>query len=132
MSFSVPTFNLTCGIHTVTPPSNYDLRLQSACNLAMGKRTAWPFGGSAIDSANVGFTAQLLLPALTDVRDSSGGHVADVVEVPIGSGRFYQVQMVDDVGKGFPNEYRFATLAKIWAFGDWIPYNVPNWPIPIP
>jgi hypothetical protein len=35
-----------------------------------------------------------------------------MIELPSGSGRFYQTFAMDDRGKGFPNEYRvvFAQL----------------------
>jgi hypothetical protein len=63
----------------------------------------------------------LLLPMLTDIRSDEKGPGSDWAEVPAGSGRFYQVVYVEDIGKGFSNEHRGAML---------IPY--PPWPIPYP
>jgi hypothetical protein len=64
----------------------------------------------------------LLLPPGTDIRSGVLG-TADDVEVPAGSGRFYEVEFVDDVGKGFANEYRVALLIQTTAWGAWpLPY----------
>jgi hypothetical protein len=53
------------------------------------------------------------LPKLTDVRGTNGfGGGADIVEVPSLSGRFYQVRAVEDIGKGFDNEYRQALIEQ--------------------
>lgn len=77
-------------------------------------------------------TPQLLLPAGTDVRDGSTGGEADIIEVPAGSGRWYSVMSVDDMGKGFPNEHRFALLHKIYERLNPILFLGANWPTPIP
>jgi hypothetical protein len=53
---------------------------------------------------------ELLLPMRTDIRASWNGASEDLVEVPAGSLRFYGVYWVDDVGRGFLNEYRLALL----------------------
>ena len=70
----------------------------------------------------------LLLPAGTDIRDSTNYSFTvdktDMVEVPAASGRIYVVEWVDDVGKGFPNEFRVAAIAKASGWG--------LWPSPIP
>lgn len=134
MSFELPNFNLVCNIYTVTLGAN-SFRLDSPCNLAMGKRNALFIGTIvAEDSASNlgGFTGQLLLPPGTDIRDQSCGGFADLVEVPAGSGRFYGVSCVDDIGKGFDNEHRFATILKTWGFtGNRYGLTDP-WPTPIP
>jgi hypothetical protein len=45
------------------------------------------------------------------------------VEVPAGSGRYYEVVQVDDAGKGFPNEHRIAGLIATVDLGMWpVPY----------
>lgn len=68
--------------------------------------------------------AQLLLPKLTDIRGrfEVSPDPNDEVEVPQGSGRWYWVYFVDDYGKGFPNEHRFAYIEQINS----------GWPIPTP
>lgn len=131
MAFTLPTFNLTCNIHTVAGGVNV-FRLSSDCNLAMGRRTANPNGTVEQDGGLFGLLPILLLPVGTDVRDSSCGGEMDIVEVPAGTGRWYQVIAVDDVGKGFPNEHRLATLGKTWGFaGNGSGLTLP-WPTPIP
>jgi hypothetical protein len=71
------------------------------------------------------------LPAGTDIRDEGvDPGVADCVEVPAGSGRFYLVDYVDDVAKDFPNEYRIAVLVKVGGAGFFPTF--PLWPQPIP
>lgn len=63
----------------------------------------------------------LLLPPFTDIQDGFNGVGPDTVEIPAGSGRLYLANMVDDLGKGFPNEHRFAMVSKTGA-----------WPTPVP
>jgi hypothetical protein len=62
-----------------------------------------------------------MLPPGTDIRDPWSGTGADLVECPLGTGRFYRVAIVDDVAKGHANEYRVAMI-----------YKVGTWPTPIP
>lgn len=122
MSFTLPTFPLDVGVWHPghVPPAPPDAVVKG--NLAYGKRVSTQFWDWATTDQSAVF-AQLLLPPLTDVRDFSCALGADVVEVPLSSGRFYSVQFVDDLGKGFPNEHRFALLAK----------DVTSpWPTPIP
>jgi len=117
--FSIPTFNLTVDVYTngAYPPN--------------AKRTTFPCnlqGGRAIrmsDAAFVnGWSMHLLLPKGSDIRSfvTAGGQ--DLVDVPAGSGRHYLVMGVDDIGKGFANEFRWALLFPTNAFG--------SWPVPIP
>jgi hypothetical protein len=111
MAFRLPAFNLTCGIHT-GPGISGPLRLTSRCNLAWGERINAVYVQTAgVPSQPLGYMC-LLLPPLTDIRGilATGGQ--DYVEVPIGSGRWYAVQFVDDIGKGFANEHRGALLIQ--------------------
>lgn len=52
----------------------------------------------------------LLLPLQTDIRGLQDTVSQDMVEVPAGSGRWYSVQIVDDIGKGYANEHRSASI----------------------
>jgi hypothetical protein len=61
----------------------------------------------------------LLVPALTDVRGPQDPVGPDMVEVPAGSGRWYQVVFVDDIAKGFSNEHRTASIFALYA--SWTP-----------
>jgi len=132
MSFTLPTFNLNVNIFTGPWPGVF--RSTVLGNLAVGRRVTavagpWAF---SIPSYN-GAAPTLLLPPLTDIRDASCGPNSDFVEVPAGSGRFYQVAYVDDIGKGFANEHRFAWLEKVVqgiAGGGSFPGFF--WPTPIP
>lgn len=132
MAFSVPDFNLTCNIYT-GPWDVGLLRVVSPCNLRMGRGGIQAISSDAGSFLSYGNQPQLLLPAGTDIRDVSCSLVFDNVEVPAGSGRFYCVMLVDDVGKGFPNEFRCATIGKVFQ-GVLGSGSYPGlfWPAPIP
>lgn len=119
MAYVLPTFNLTgnCWHGLNHPPAAPDLVFD--CNLCFGRRIG-PF-----DAITTAFCMQLLVPAGTDLRTPVQGIPNfDLVEVPAGTGRFYRVQWVDDLGKGFDNEHRFALLLQTNTFSPW--------PIPMP
>lgn len=132
MSFTVPQMPLAVDIYT-GPWLTRVLRVSTVGNLAPGRRIVdGPFGWDG-GNAVVPATVSLLLPAGTDVRDwSCAGHQTDFVEVPAGSGRWYGVLNVDDFGKGFPNEHRFAMIAKVFSFLNGTLYAGMDWPTPIP
>jgi len=120
MSYSLPTFNLTCNVWrngnaTTNPPD-----LTPACNLTFGRITSPSAGitNGVLVPSNYMF---LMVPKLTDIRDHFCASDTDTVEVPAGSGRFYNVATVDDIGKGFQNEHRCCTILKTGV-----------WPQPIP
>lgn len=115
----VPQFPLSVGIWrsnnaTTNPPS-----ILTVGQLVVGATHTQPFLTSGISPNNV--TQSLYLPKLTDIRDAHSTLGQDTVEVPRGSGRFYQVLLFDDVAKGFPNEFRIAFISK-----------KPPWPTPAP
>ena len=116
MGFQPPTFVVPVNIwHSPNvPPAAPDITV--TCNLAWGKRIAAITGLEQL-SGNLIMT--LLLPMLTDIRSSIQGTNSDIVEAPAGSGRFYVVFDVDDIGKGFANEHRAATLQQTSVFGAW-------------
>lgn len=132
MSFSVPTFNLTCDIYN-GPWLTKSLRLSSPCNLALGRRVIGQFQDYAVPQvAAASLQMQLLLPGGTDLHDAFMGLPNDVIEVPAGSGRWYGLFAFDDVGKGFANEYRIADISKIAAAVDPTRYAGCVWPTPVP
>lgn len=131
MPFSVPDFNLVVGIYT-GPWATKVFRQFQDCNLAFGRRTQTIIGGGTGSGLFFGMVANLLLPAGTDVRDNGNASGYDCLEIPPGSGRWYQANCVDDVGKGFPNEYRLVTLGKICQAADAIEFAGVFWPTPIP
>jgi hypothetical protein len=135
-TYNVPNFNLTCAIYKSDPTLNFALltfRLFSPCQLRGFGRVPSPTATQAFNlpTGLLASVCDLYLPALTDIRDlSCNGGNTDVVEVPAGSGRWYYVGQVDDVAKGFSNEYRRARLTKVFQ-GSTTP-TFPLWPTPIP
>lgn len=109
MAYVLPTFNLTCNVwHNASAASVYLIPDDTFdCNLSFGKRVTPGFTSGVF---HVG--AMLLLPALTDIRSGWNGANPDLVECPAGSQRFYFAISVDDFGKGFSNEHRFAFLLQ--------------------
>lgn len=126
MSYNIPTFNLTCNVwHAGTqPPAAPSATFN--CNLQFALK-------AKVDIANLPTTPAslmyLLLPKSTDIRGKWGAANGDVVECPAGTHRFYSVQLVDDVGKGFSNEYRVAGMVQVTnpaaAFGIAFPVPLP-------
>jgi hypothetical protein len=127
MAFRVPSFNLVCDIGLSTaagyPGSKTGFIpriVAQPCALVYGKRVnfAASHGPSAGNSQAFGMS--LLLPALTDVRGlqsyTGNGNRVDLVECPSGSGRWYCVAWVEDIGKGWPNEHRVALIQVIGSF----------------
>lgn len=118
--FAPPTFNLPCSIWRASSTDYAHPDGSATVNLAWSKR---------VDAIGDGTESlmHLLLPAHTDIRGAWNGQPADVVEVPRGTHRFYQVGYVDDIGKGFANEHRCAVLIQnvFGLFGF-------NFPVPLP
>jgi hypothetical protein len=110
MAFTLPTFNLFCNVSTqgLYPT----VRASFVCNLAYGRRVNVASTGGTLVIGVPLVTMSLLLPPLVDVRGPLSTTGADVIEVPAGSGRTYQVAFVDDIGKGFTNEHRVAILEQ--------------------
>lgn len=132
MAFTVPTFNLECEIWS-GPWVSKSYRETVPCNLALGRRVQQQFYDDLVAGYQPGSIAMaLLVPALTDLRDKNQGYDADVLEVPVGSGRWYGLNCYDDVGKGFDNEYRLAIITKISDAIDHTQYPDLDWPTPCP
>jgi len=131
MAYSLPQFNLTCDIYRGPWLTRTLAIAAQPCNLAYGRRHSLQNVASGTQNGE-SMNMSLLLPPGVDVRDLSCAAVDDVVECPSGSGRWYQVSNVDDIGKGFDNEHRCAILFKISAamFGG--SYAGLQWPAPIP
>jgi hypothetical protein len=121
MAYSVPVFNITVTINRHATGKVGGPDVSSLANLAWGRRVAAPASGGTAMLGVVFVSPVLLLPLGTDIRDLYCPSGADFVEAPAGSGRWYSVAVVDDIGKGFSNEHRAAVLVK----------SSP-WPQPIP
>lgn len=126
MSYSIPQMPLLFAVWsnaddpTTDPPRDFDI----PCNLGWGRRGLSSSPGF-VGSGTAPALAQLLVPAGTDIRGMANQAATDPdwVEVPQGSGRYYIVWQVDDIGKGFPNEHRFGLISPLTAIG---------WPVPYP
>jgi hypothetical protein len=131
MAFTVPTFNLLCDVYSGPWPTK-SLRISDLpCNLAAAR----PAKSTAVENEGelwINGYMTLLVPALTDLRMLGQGVQNDILEVPAGTGRWYQLNFVDDVGKGFSNEHRMALLVQIAE--PLLPSQFPGlfWPIPMP
>jgi hypothetical protein len=120
MAFRLPTFNVAVNIWrfgnaTTNPPD-----VVTTGNLAIGRRVGVLLAYTSTSVTEPG-GAWLLLPANTDIRDNKAPAGADTCEVPAGTGRFYSVVWVEDLGLGFFNEHRFAEVVGLGP-----------WPLPFP
>jgi len=117
VAYRLPTFNLQGRLRRWSPGPypGPGLGTLVSCGLRLYKTSF---------IVNAGFNAltmvALVLPKGTDIRGNSPKSNGDIVEVPNGSGRFYIVNSVDDVAKGFANEYRFAAMTQVQ-----IPFPIP-------
>ena len=111
----LPTFNLTCNIwfgNTIAPPVGPPNLAAVVCQLSPGE---------LVFSQLVLATQFLKVPALTNihyVRTLFPFIGQDLVEVPAGTGNWYQVSYVADVGRGFPNAYRLAVISRVAPVPD--------------
>jgi len=108
MAYTIPTFNLICDLYTGPPgviPPVGPARLTVLVNLSPGRRVMMPSAGFLV-------LMEVLLPAGTDIRGGMSATGSDIIELPQGSARYYKVLGVDDVAKGFANEYRIAWCAQ--------------------
>jgi hypothetical protein len=130
MAFTVPDFNLVCNVFRGPYLTRVLAITDLPCNLAFSRRGQIP---SAFQVNNEWSPIMsLLVPAGSDLRSLVNAAVEDVVECPSGSGRWYQVGGVDDIGKGFPNEHRCALLFQISAAMLGASYGTLAWPAPMP
>lgn len=120
MAYTIPEMPLLCRLWSWDAADPDDWREEDVpCNLAWGRRVLTGDLQPASASLDLGPCAKLLVPAGTDIRGYANTiGEGDLVEVPQDSGRFYFAVLVDDVGKGFPNEHRFALLS---VAGNWTP-----------
>lgn len=122
MGFRLPTFNILCNIATGPPPAAPPPPLppfrvpNQPCQLTYGRRVQVTSTGGTAAVGVLTLTMNLLLPALVDIRGPQDTVAPDAVEVPAGSGRWYAVVAVDDIGKGFANEHRTASIYALAGF----------------
>jgi len=121
IGYQVPTFNLRCNIWTgpgpnqtpVIPPPGSPRVANVPCQLTYGRRVNTMSTGGTGGAGVLVQTMNLQLPKLTDIRGIQDTIAVDIVECPAGSGRWYLVGFVDDIGKGFNNEHRTAGIFAI-------------------
>jgi hypothetical protein len=79
------------------------------------------------------FSMEALFAAAENVNamDGSLATNGDLLEIPAGSTVLYQCTYVDDIGKGFANEHRFAILHRIAQDCVFADITIPM-PHPIP
>lgn len=122
MAFVLPTFPSSVDIYDwVAFGVPTSLRLTSPCQLR-GPNPSYAINYTSVSSFAP--ASLILLPALTDIRDRYNTPInrPDFVQVPAGSGRWYHVVYVDDIAKEFPNEHRYAAIAKL----DPLPWPTPS------
>jgi hypothetical protein len=141
MPYVIPAMPLVLNVwHQWDPTSVYAAPdvIKVPCNLSPGKRTFLapfdsPFLGDIFNAWVYAFPMEVLLPKLQDIRAPDlNGTLPDCLEIPGGSGRLYFVSYVDDIGKGFANEHRFAIAYRAaleLEFADAVVIPVP---IPLP
>ncbi len=130
MAFTLPIFNLTCHIwHAQAPgapntpfvPPGAPPDLTPTCQLYVYSKPFTPpvgqdFCEGGTEGVTYPFCVILRVPKGTDIRApwnrAVPGGQRDLVECPAGSGRFYWVATVEDVHKGFGNEYRVGALEQ--------------------
>lgn len=128
MAYTLPTFNLIVNLWHggAVPPAPPDV--VTVGNLTPGRRNITPYYLVPV-GADAPANMWLLLPRGTDVRDGKAVSGADLAEVPAGSGRYYNVDFVDDLASGFANEHRFCQLRGI---GPWpVPFPAGNAALPL-
>lgn len=134
MPYVLPTFNLAVSIwRTGWVASNYATPdVSTMGNLSPGKVVSMNRGAS-LNTAVAAFVMELRLPKLTDIRAAyQANNTEDLVEVPAGSKRFYEVQYVDDIGKGFTNEHRLAVILFTGGTQTFADIGAVAVPVPLP
>lgn len=132
--FSLPEFPSTCDVYSMFAGFDFAdrfFRFTVECQLRLYGPRIWTSSSPVEPTGILAMGASILFPPLTDVRDTGvNPGFPDIIECPSGSGRWYIVAAVDDVAKGFANEYRRVFVNK--AFSCPALPTFPFWPTPIP
>jgi len=123
VAFDPPTFNLLCNVwHQVPDPPALPAGAPNIANLPCNLRILKT--ADVITTQGSQPTAFIAVPKGTDLRVLVGwrslrapGGTTPIIECPAGTGRIYQIFAIDDVAKGFPNEYRFALVTQVECIG---------------
>lgn len=118
--FKLPNFNLDVNIWI--PPHSPGLEPPDVVVKGQLRYTGKLSPVSTTAAGGRWSTMEVLLPKGTNVVDLDNGlGSASIIEIPAGSKRYYRALYVDDVAKGFENEYRIVYV-----------YKDGTWPTPIP
>lgn len=133
MAYVLPTFNLLANVWhaydaTLTNYASPDATV--LVNLSPGKRTMVAADPGFTSSILYNFVMEMLVAKDTDIRTSNETTLADLIECPKDTGRFYAVRYVDDIGKGFANEHRLV-LVRMWNRDPMI-FKDTTVPFPVP
>lgn len=103
MPFVLPDFHLLCDVYNSTTSGGLGtLRLHNVpCQLVYSYRTQ---------------VLILKVAAKTDIRPRAAapqvGYFGDFVDVPAGTANYMSVNLVYDVARGYPNEYRSVACSR--------------------
>ena len=134
MAYSLPDFNLTIGHFRSFAP--YSFSTKTSLGTFMGQLRGYgahPRVTARYSTTSVDYPSgwSVLCPPATDLRDALCSSASfDLLEIPSASGRWYIVNYVDDIARGFPNQYRLGILEKLNINSP--VSGVPFWPSPIP
>jgi hypothetical protein len=124
MAKKIPLFPMTANVwrNASAIPGPPDLVVQCQLHVPTAGRAA--YGSTPTLIAGTLFRS-IYVPKGTDLRPIWPSSLPDVIECPAGTGRFYHVWDLDDVAKGFPNEFRCASVIVYFGIAG-------SWPTPIP
>jgi len=110
----VLTANIWFGQQMIIPPVAPPNLAAVPCQIAPGELIFQPLVGQRED---------IKFPKLTNVHFQRAMPLFgnDLIECPAGSGMWYTVTWVFDVGKGFPNEYRACSVLQVAPIPDPLP-----------
>ncbi len=124
MPFVLPNFNIVCNVDQPDVvgvpgvPTGPPRLANQPCALVYGRRVNVAATGDDLAPDIPCQAMNLLLPKGTDVRGPQDDVSFDMIECPAGTGRWYWVIFVDDIGRGYANEHRTASMVALtgtWA-----------------
>lgn len=118
MPYYLPNFNLKATITTTDKDSSVVTSFDSICALQYGGKKQVGGGNPGTSLTKLTPIMYGLFPKGTPFRgaDEGSGYPGDTVELPLGSGRLYHANWIDDVSKGYATEYRCAVLVQVDGF----------------
>ncbi len=121
MAYQVPNFPLTCRAHAWLP-GPYPPGGPVAGSVDFLGQLRFLKTAAELGQSNALNFMLLLIAASTPLFGNTASQNGDFVEVPKGSGRWYQVMMVDAVAAGFSNEHQAAVIVQMTGIANLWPY----------